>query len=166
MLSKSCYSKLLQQRIRSVIGLCWIQAMPWKRNLILKHGPSTVQLVKSTGTSRTYPKHYAAMGLTGCSPMQPKSVLFPLFCPRRYTWVLPKHRFLLSYGDSMLLAEELGAVVSSHSSILMLSEKGMPICMVKMLFAYHLCGKDSLHSPAVTAALNPISGYRVSSGVL
>lgn len=65
----------------------------------------------------------------------------------------------------MLLEEELGAVVSSHSPILRLYEEDMPICMVKMLFAYHLCEKDSPHSPAFTAVLDPLPGYRVNSGV-
>ena len=65
----------------------------------------------------------------------------PNLCPSQYSSPGHTHELclctevLVRCGESMLLEEELGAVVGSHSPILGLCEEAMPVCVVKILFA-------------------------------
>lgn len=142
MLSKSCCSKY-REGIRSAIELHWVQC--WKRSFLLKHRPTPVQCAKSWGTfmlestqSTKSPSGYPAA--LRCRPN---------LCPSQYSGPGHTHELCLctevlgSCGETMLLVEELGAVVGSPSPIWGLCEETMELWklwgnyvrVVKILFA-------------------------------
>lgn len=140
MLSKSCCSKY-KKGIRSGIELHQIQC--WKKSFLLKHRPTPLQWLKTCMLEPTQSNKlpWGYLAALRCRPH---------LCPSQYSGPGHTHKLclrtevLVRCGESMLLAEELGAVVCSHSPILGYCEEAVPVHVHSTLCLTSVCEEQPL----------------------